>query len=126
MQRNFSRRSALLLAFTAIVITGLLYMLYSFSLSRQSFDSSLWKNAEPPNSIRLEMADDLLANHPLIGLSQPQIDALLGIPPKTAYFPEYQYVYWLGPERGFIRIDSEWLTIKFVDGTVKEARIMRD
>jgi hypothetical protein len=35
-------------------------------------------------------------------------------------------VYWLGPERGFISIDSEWLGIKFKDNVVIEVEILRD
>ena len=44
---------------------------------------------------------------------QVEIDQILGKPPKTNYFNEYDYIYWLGPERGFFGIDSEWLVIKF-------------
>jgi hypothetical protein len=53
--------------------------------------------------------------------------SLLGTPPPTAYFRDYQFVYWLGPERGFMSIDSEWLAIRFDrNGKVMEARIVRD
>jgi hypothetical protein len=38
--------------------------------------------------------------------------ALLGEPPKTEYFKEFDLVYYLGPERGFMGIDSEWLVLK--------------
>jgi hypothetical protein len=36
-------------------------------------------------------------------------------------------VYWLGPERGFIRIDSEWLVLRLDQSDiVREVRIVRD
>ncbi len=36
-------------------------------------------------------------------------------------------VYWLGPERGLIRIDSEWLVLRLDEGgVVREFRIVRD
>ena len=47
--------------------------------------------------------------------------ALLGEPPKTEYFKEFDLVYYLGPERGFTGIDSEWLVLKLGP----EARITR-
>ena len=48
-------------------------------------------------------------------------------PDKTEYFKEWDLVYWLGPERGFISIDSEWLVFRF-DGQKKvtDYKIMRD
>ena len=46
---------------------------------------------------------------------------------KTNYFADYQLVYWLGPERGFISLDSEWLAVRIgPDQRVAEARIVRD
>ena len=36
-------------------------------------------------------------------------------------------VYWLGPERGFMSIDSEWLTLNFDQaGKVRDVDIVRD
>ena len=35
-------------------------------------------------------------------------------------------VYYLGDERGFISIDSEWLIIHFVDDVVNEYDIVID
>lgn len=72
------------------------------------------------------MVDDLLARYELVGMTRDKVDELLGVPPETAYFTGFDYVYWLGPERGFISIDSEWLCIDFEDGVVVDARLMRD
>ena len=52
---------------------------------------------------------------------------MLGSPKDHGYFKEYDLVYWLGPERGFLRIDSEWLAISFgEDGKVNEYLLVRD
>lgn len=73
------------------------------------------------------MADDLVNSKKLNGLTRSEVVALLGEPPKTEYFTEYDIVYYLGQERGFMPIDSEWLVLKFgPDGRVKVATIARD
>jgi hypothetical protein len=73
------------------------------------------------------MADDIIQSRLLLGKGRGEVVALLGQPPKTVYFKEYDLVYYLGPERGFMSIDSEWLIIKLgKDGRVAEARIARD
>jgi outer membrane protein assembly factor BamE (lipoprotein component of BamABCDE complex) len=96
--------------------------------SRTAFDSARWKieNLADAKGVRVRMVDDLLHKHRLKGMTREQIDELLGVPPHTNYFHEYDYVYWLGPERGFISIDSEWLVVKFENGVVKDARVLRD
>jgi len=96
--------------------------------SRVAFESAAWKaeNSVEAQRIRVRMVDDLLAKHRLVGMSRAQLEALLGVPPETPYFREYDYVYWLGPERGFISIDSEWLVVKINDGAVVSAKIVTD
>lgn len=96
---------------------------------RAPFDSTSWKNEklstwETPT--RLRMVDDLLKRYDLTEMSKEEINDLLGIPKQTDYFKDYDYVYWLGPERGFISIDFEWLGIKFRHGVVVEATLLRD
>ncbi len=91
------------------------------------FDPSLWGNSRTSASVRLRMADDLVDNKKLIGLTRQEVVARLGDPPKTEYFKEFDLVYYLGPERGFISIDSEWLVLKLSrDGRVERAAIARD
>jgi hypothetical protein len=95
--------------------------------SRTTFESGTWKNAEAsPEGIRIRMVDDLLRKHPLVGMPRAEIDQLLGVPRETDYFADYEYVYWLGPERGLIPIDSGWLGIKFSNDVVSEAQLLRD
>lgn len=99
----------------------------SYSLA---FDSVKWKSTRAEfseKSIRLRMVDDLLANHPLVGLDRAAIVALLGEPDKTPYKAEYDMVYFLGPERSWISVDSEWLVIKLDSaGVATKAAIATD
>jgi len=67
------------------------------------------------NPIRLRMVDDLLRRHQLQGMSVPEIESLLGPADRTEKFRNYDMVYWLGPERGFMSIDSEWLVFRLDD-----------
>jgi hypothetical protein len=97
---------------------------------RREFEAAAWRRNERRDALwptRLAMVDDLLARHPLRGLTRDSVERLLGPRDSTEYFREWDLVYWLGPERGLIRIDSEWLVLKFgVDGRVSDYRIVRD
>ena len=95
-------------------------------ISGQRFDSDTWKSVAGSDATRLAMVDDLLARYELVGMTREEVDGLLGVPTETGYFANFEYVYLLGPERGFISIDSEWLCIDFEDGVVSDARLMRD
>jgi hypothetical protein len=44
----------------------------------------------------------------LFGLTRQEVVARLVEPPKTNYFKEFDLVYDLGPEGGFMGIDAEW------------------
>jgi hypothetical protein len=91
------------------------------------FDPLRWNNSSTPASVRLRMADDLVESKKLIGLTRQEVVSRLGEPPKTEYFKNFDLVYYLGPERGFISIDSEWLVVKFSpDGRVERAAIAKD
>ena len=99
--------------------------------NRLSFDADAWKSSLSVSSdtdpIRLRMVDDLLRRHNLVGMTHDELIALIGTPPKCGYFRDYQFVYWLGPERGYMSIDSEWLAVRFgPDDRVSAARIVRD
>lgn len=124
----------LVLSAGSIIFAGALLVGYTVAApsveeyaSRKDFDSSAWKKAEGSNDdIRIKMIDNLLRKHKLIGMPRSQIDSFLGKPDKTSYFSDYEYVYWLGPERGFISIDSEWLGLKFKDDVVTKVTLLRD
>jgi hypothetical protein len=95
------------------------------------FDPDVWRAGEraisPADAPRARIADGLVRSRSLIGKSRAEIDGLLGPETKTDKFDTYDLVYWLGPERGFVSIDSEWLVIDFDQrGSVVTAEIVRD
>jgi hypothetical protein len=99
-------------------------------VGREAFNSVQWKDtilAFSKNPIRIKMVDDLFSKHNLKGLEKDSVVSLLGVPEETEKFKDWDFVYWLGPERGFMGIDSEWLVVKFDDqGKVKEYRLVAD
>ncbi len=92
------------------------------------FNPAGWQaDAEVGSGVRQQMTGRLLARGTLIGLPREEVVRLLGEPPATGYFSDWDLVYWLGPERGFIGIDSEWLVLRLgADGRVVEARLVTD
>lgn len=92
------------------------------------FERSVWQQGEiTSDGQRLRVADGLLRSEVLLGKSKAEIEAMLGPPTATDKFRDSGLAYWLGPERGFISIDGEWLTVDFDQtGRVREARIVSD
>jgi len=74
------------------------------------------------------MVDDLIRSRRLDRISRTDVEKLLGKPTATNYFKDqYDMVYWLGPERGFMGIDSEWLAISLDrNGAVRSYNIVHD
>jgi hypothetical protein len=100
-------------------------------LHSAKFDSAAWKARSMDEGVmwptRLRMADDLFGRILRNGVLRAQVEELLGPPDRTSYFQSWDLVYQLGPERGLIRIDSEWLVFKLdPGGRVGEYRIVRD
>jgi hypothetical protein len=125
--------TVLMIAYTCLslaIIAEPMVVYRGESYDGMPFDSTTWKASlaqENDNPIRLRMVDSLLRQHTLKGMDREQIVSLLGTPPLTRYFKEYTFVYWLGPERGFMSIDSEWLLIRLDENNrVTEARLARD
>lgn len=61
--------------------------------------------------------------------NRAQVESLLGAATPDSYFAESQpdLLYYLGPERSFIGIDSEWLAIWFNENsTVKHWELLTD
>jgi hypothetical protein len=100
-------------------------------MHQRKFDDQIWRSqskSEPYSDWppRLCMVDDLLASGRLNGMTKSQVIEFLG-PPVAPYSEGLGFSYYLGPERGFIRIDSETLIVEFgVDGKLSRARIYRD
>ena len=108
--------------------------------SRREFDSAAWKSFIPQHGVsrtnywayllpsRLRMVDDLVDHHELHGRTRSEIVNLLGEKDRTAYFSEWDLVYWLGPGRyGNAIGDSEWFVVRFGhDKRVSEYRVVHD
>ena len=99
-----------------------------FRYAGRPFDPAAWQDpVRVKQGVRLAMADRLIGRGALVGKTRAEAIALLGKPSDEGYFREWDLVYWLGPERGFISIDSEWLVLRIGrDDKVIECRIVRD
>jgi hypothetical protein len=97
------------------------------SACSSGFDLALWREADPSTRQRAEMVDDLMRAHPLNGLHRAEVMTLLGPPTRTDKWQDWQMVYVLGPKRGFLGIDDEWLLLRLDgSGVVIEHRIETD
>ncbi|QGZ95298.1 hypothetical protein [Terricaulis silvestris] len=78
-------------------------------------------------NVRHRIADGLVITRSLVGDNREAVERLLGAPLKPPYnglsTPSSDMVYYLGPERGFIGIDSEWLIVRF-DGSQRVSRVI--
>ena len=63
-------------------------------------------------AVRGCMVDDLLEKHELRGMTRAEVVALIGEPDRPDIFADYDMVYLLGPERGLIGTDFEYLVMK--------------
>lgn len=102
-----------------IIIAGIVYQY------QHSFSTSKWeKNPDE----RTKIVGDLLEDYELVGMRESEIIELLSADNNDyGYFNEdNRFVYYLGPERGLISIDSEWLILDFVDGVVVDCYITTD
>jgi outer membrane protein assembly factor BamE (lipoprotein component of BamABCDE complex) len=98
------------------------------SCQHKTFNPVIWRDENQVQAgVRLEMADDLIAHDKLNGMTRVEVVNLLGEPTKTNKFKDWDLVYWLGQERSFIPIDSEWLVVYFdANGLVRDYRIVKD
>jgi hypothetical protein len=103
-------------------------MVWRTWLPGRAFDPVSWRDeSQVQRGVRLGMADWLIARRTLLGKTRAEVVELLGEPPPTGYFGDWDMVYWLGPERGLISIDSEWLVLRLAqNGRVVDNRIARD
>ena len=95
---------------------------------RERFDAVAWRSGgSRTDAVRIRMVDDLLRRHRFGGMTREQVTAIVGEPDRTNYFSDWDMVYGLGPERGFVGVDSEWLVFR-LDGEkrVSEYEILRD
>jgi hypothetical protein len=133
------RAGAYLLGTLAVPVVLIGWLVFGDTVAewmhRRSFDAEAWRTQQstehdplwPP---RLCMVDNLMNSERLLGMNRDEVVELLG-PPEPIGFPagaaSCDMHYYLGPERGFFRIDSEWLFLKFGDdGRVSHQWLYRD
>jgi hypothetical protein len=122
------KQSKTWLVIGAIVILVAAPVAWKLRNPGRAFEPVVWQDdADKGNGPRLDMADRLIARGTLFGKTRAEVVEMLGEPPKTGYFSDWDLVYWLGPERGYFRIDSEWLLLKLgPDERVTDYRLVRD
>ena len=116
---------AAVLFITFAILGGMWHFAHKENLA---FDSNIWKRAQDSNE-RLQMIDDLMKHHNLVGQSRAEIDKLLGVPKMDIlrkHFPNYDYVYLLGTHESFLDKDGVWLCIRFENEVVSEAKVRGD
>lgn len=68
------------------------------------------------DTVRVWMVDDLLRRYQFKGMTREEVVRLLGEPNTTSYFKNWDMVYWLGYQRGFMGLDYEWLVLRLDEG----------
>src|SRR5687767_433299 len=118
------RRNIALLVSASIVVGVGVWALWPVG---RAFDPSAWNDEnQVKDGVRQAMADRIIARRTLSGKTRADVVAMLGEPPKTGV-SDWDLRYWLGPERGFMSIDSEWLVVRFdANDRVSEYRIVPD
>jgi hypothetical protein len=120
----------LLAAIAALLLS--LYILLSPKdrLPAIAFESAAWKSKHSTRlegQLRIQMVDDLLNNYPLTGKDRTEVVNILGEPDENRWFMGWDMVYWLGPERHPISIDSEWLVLRIdEEQRVIETKVVTD
>ncbi len=95
-----------------VIVAGIIYVLFLL-FSPDEFNQEIWVN-KPAE--RVDMIDSMLSEVELKGKAKTEIIKILGHEEEKAYFKEpNNLVYYLGDERGFMSIDSEWLVLWFDD-----------
>ena len=125
------RKTLIAVAIAGGVLALSVAVLWHLQTMASPFDRTIWHQGEQGkfslDAPRLRMADGLIRSHILIGKTRSELEAMLGPATRTDKFRDYGLVYWLGAERGFMSIDSEWLVIR-IDKSNKafEASIVSD
>jgi hypothetical protein len=127
---SFSGRSVLSLIAIVLAVGLSTFGVVQYWKARPlPFDRTVW-NAEAEgidDFRRHRMANWLLKQRRLVGMSRAGIVSMLGDPTETSHFREYDLVYVLGNERSWMSIDSEWLLMRLDgSGRVSTAEIARD
>ena len=113
------------------ILLGLIGTYYLVCFAPLPFVQKVWVSKSEDWSdtfkLRHHMADWLLLTRRLVDKHKTDVIGLLGHPPETTYFSNWDLVYKLGQERGLFAIDSEWLVLRLnSNGIVTDARLVSD
>lgn len=122
------RRPPMVLLAVALLALGAAAFAWLATPPGRAFDAETWRAREAAwDDSAARMADRLIAQSTLQGMTRNDVVRLLGTPPQTPYFGDWDLVYWLGPERGYFSVDSEWLVVRLdARQRVTDYRIVRD
>jgi len=92
--------------------------------SRQKLYSTLALQIDAP---RIKMYRDLISKKIILGKTQQEIVGMLGEPDNFPFRAPWHFNYWLGLQRGPMKMDSAWLAVRFDDqGSAVEIRMLQD
>lgn len=115
---------------TVTILGAVLYGAYQTVFATPLPFREAWWNTgqwDDPFHKRHRIADQLVRHRTLEGKTREEVTALLGPVAETTYFSDRDMVYHLGSERGWLKIDSEWLVLKLDEsGVVEDSKIVRD
>jgi hypothetical protein len=91
------------------------------STERVPFDSDAWiADGQTCPQLRIAMVADLRSKYRLVGMSDNEIQSLLGVPDATHVLSdeEWEYEYDLGPDHSAFGPDNGFLMLRFRRGRV--------
>jgi hypothetical protein len=101
------------------------------------FDLGLWQSGSrdkiySPTALkidapRIKMCRDFIANQPWQGKTKDELKKWLGKPDNFPFRNGWDFNYWVGLQRGPMKMDSAWLCFRFDNsGKAVEAKLMQD
>jgi hypothetical protein len=123
------RRVGSRVALVAGALVGIAFVLWLGFRCPLPFVASLWHVSLDGTTFntRYRVADGLEFTGRLMGMTRSEVLGLLGPPPPTDKFEDHGLVYVLGPERGWISLDYEWLLVDFDPaGRASTVRVVSD
>ncbi len=121
------------LLFAAIAIYSHYYIKWeeshdiAFDMLRWHDGSRTIVNQHPEARHRISMYRDFINHQPWQGKTREQLEQWLGPPDNFPFYEGWDFNYWLGPQRGPVKVDSAWLCFKFdADGKAIDAQMLQD
>ena len=92
--------------------------------SRDKIYKSTYLRIDAP---RIKMYRDFIANQPWNGKTMNELEVWLGKPDNYPFHKGWDFNYWVGLQRGPMKMDSYWLCFQFDTGGKEiEAKVLQD